>query len=114
MGLIVNIYRGNHRDCTNGGISSKVRGLCIVNIKGPFEPTELNPAALLVGHPTIKGIARIVPAVWIDVPGAWYELNGTMAGGNYAATSDSRFTGAVEAITGHPFYGAVSVHDRIE
>lgn len=41
--------------------------------------------------------------------GAW-----TMAGGNYAATSDSRLEELIEAWTGRRFYGAINVHDRIE
>lgn len=112
MGLIVSVYRNQDVDCTNGGISSNAKGLCIINIKGPFEPNESYPAAMIVKHPTVKGIVRIVPAYYDGYN--WYEDLGTMAGGNYAATSDSRFTRAVEAITGHPFYGAVSIHDRVE
>ena len=38
----------------------------------------------------------------------------TMMGGNYAATSDSRFSDAIAARLGHNFYGAVPIHDRVE
>lgn len=46
---------------------------------------------------------------WSPVPGAreWPAAN-------YAATSDSRFADLVSQLTGHPFYGAVAIHDRIE
>ena len=37
-----------------------------------------------------------------------------MMGGNYAATSDSRFSDKVEQMLGHHFYGAVPIHDRVE
>jgi len=37
-----------------------------------------------------------------------------MFGGNYAATSDSRFGEAIEKLTGQDFYGAVPIHDRKE
>jgi hypothetical protein len=44
---------------------------------------------------------------WIEAPGWW------MMGGNYAATSDSRFSDAIEAIGGTRGM-AVKIHDRIE
>ena len=106
MGLIVNVFRANRADCTNGGISSKFDSLCIVNIDGPFEPSERNPAAILVnGSYGSKHIrpAKLVAGEWIADRDKWY-----MAGGNFAATSDSRFSDAVG------FYGAVSIHDRTE
>jgi hypothetical protein len=37
-----------------------------------------------------------------------------MMGGNYAATSDSRFSDKIEEMLGHGFYGAVPIHDRVE
>ena len=37
-----------------------------------------------------------------------------MMGGNYAATSDSRFGEAVRKRIGPNFYGAVPIHDRFE
>ena len=42
------------------------------------------------------------------------DAAGPMMGGAYVATSDSRFTAAVEEITGVRFYGAVAFHDRYE
>ena len=35
-------------------------------------------------------------------------------GGSYIATSDSRFSEAVEEITGQDFYGAIPLHDRTD
>lgn len=99
MGLIVEVYRtGAFSDC--GGLSSRVNRLTLVNVSGPFEPRPDAPAARLECH--YQGIVRIVPV----------EKTGHMAfGGNFAATSDSRFRQAVEALTHTPFYGAVAIHD---
>ena len=116
MGLIVSVYR-DHRDphdwlgdndATNGGITNHKTGvhqLTLVNVDGPFDPEPSRPAAwLLPGY--VEGTVKIVP---VGVGDSW-----TMFGGNYAGTSDSRFTEAVEKITGATFYGAVPIHDRVE
>jgi len=102
MGLRVSIYRdsGSDYDCTNGGISSKFTELTLVNVPGPFDPTPDAPAAIL--EAVDKGSARIVPV---------FQPEGTlgpMFGGNYAASSDSRFRKAAG------IYGAVAIHDRFE
>lgn len=39
---------------------------------------------------------------------------GPMMGGSYAGTCDSRFSRMCEELAGHPWYGAVAVHDRYE
>lgn len=105
MGLIAQIYHPDGGDCSNGGLSSKTSKVCIVNIEGPFEPSVDAPAVLLV--PGFgSGFARIIPANM----GAIH----TMFGGCFVATSDSRFSNAVELLTGLPFYGAVALHDRVE
>lgn len=121
MGLIVSVFRAADRaDCTSGGISSRASRLCLVNVPGPFKPSEECPAAMLM--PNVYGTARIVPCVkaepvaggpvnfdgWQAAPG-WH-----MMGGNYAFTSDSRFSQAVEALTGARFFGTVPIHDRQE
>lgn len=111
MGLHVDVYRSAARnaDCTLNGITHRFNRLCLINVEGPFSPDETHaPALLLRGN--LHGTVKIVPA---DEQGnpvqAW-----TMFGGNYATTSDSRFSEACERITGNYFYGAVAVHDRIE
>jgi hypothetical protein len=113
MGLIISVYRNAEitSDCTNGGISGRFQSLTVVNVEGPFNPTPERPAVLLEEHH--KGCLRIVPAV--ETPNGYTVAPGWfMNGGNYAATSDSRFTGACEKLLGHRFYGAVAVHDRQE
>lgn len=113
MGLTVSVYKNPMGDCTLRGISSTVQDLCLVNVDGPSAPGAQQPAAMLVKG-NMPGLVKIVPAFldenkkYKTMPGWW------MMGGNYAATSDSRFHRAVESITGHPSYGAVPIHDRIE
>jgi len=113
MGLIVDIYRtAALGDCTGGGISASHDQLTLVNVSGPFEPTPDRPAALLVDG-NLRGTKRIVPAVWDEDASWWTMLRlpdqvGPMMGGNYAATSDSRFRNAAD------LYGAVAIHDRYE
>ncbi len=113
MGLFVNVYKFPNTDCTNGGISSRVHCLCIVNIAGPFDPDDAHPAALLIEHNAVRGYPLIVPAMrrgdqWVAAKGLH------MMSGHYGATSDSRFRRAVEFITGGRAFGAVPIHDRIE
>lgn len=114
MGLTVSVYKFPLGDCTNGGISGgAVKDLCLVNVEGPSKPQRDVPAALLVPG-NGRGLVKIVPAA-LGGDGRWAPVTGwTMMGGNYAATSDSRFHEAVQLITGHPSYGAVPIHDRIE
>lgn len=107
MGMIVHVFRGSLGDCTAGGVSSKVNELTVVNVDGPFEPTDERPAAVLKdGH--LPGTCRLVP-VAVDLPKKWL-----MFGGNYASTSDSRWHRAVDKICGSRQSGAVSIHDRVE
>jgi hypothetical protein len=116
MGLILNVYGHPRGDFTNGGLSAKHDEVTVVNVDGPFEPTEDRPAVMLVNH--VRDIVSLVPAKK-DENGAWVPdrpdgLVGPMMGGNYATTSDSRFASAIEKLVGHRFYGAVAVHDRFE
>jgi hypothetical protein len=114
MGLYVSVYRDarDDYDCTLGGISSQATQLCLINVSGPSQNSIDAPAAILESH--VKGCLRIVPAE-LDEHGNWVPKKGWyMMGGNYAATSDSRFSEACEALLGHRFYGAVAVHDRNE
>ena len=117
MGIRVDVLRSHHDqdswlgdvDCTNGGITNHKNGvheLTIINADGPFEPDEKAPAAVIML--TQFGNAKILPAA--DAK----DENWMMFGGNYAATSDSRFGDAIEKLTGQDFYGAVPIHDRKE
>lgn len=111
MGLIVSVYRSGKYDCTNGGISATVDKVCVVNIDGPFEPRHDMPAAILttnqMGNPVLKPARQDFGCPWVVQPG-WF-----MMGGNYAASSYSRFGEALKAM-GVDFYGAIPIHDRQE
>jgi len=101
MGLLVFVYRdASGGDYTNGGISSKVDQLTLINVEGPHEPSDAAPAAMLNKGPL--GSMNITP---VDKPAG---VVGPMSGGNFAACSDSRFGKAAG------FYGAVAIHDRFE
>ncbi len=115
MGLIVSVYRSTDMpDCTNNGISAHATQLCLVNVPGPYSPNQQAPEALLVKG-NGPGLVKIVPNVFsVETGGHAVDPRWCMMGGNYAATSDSRFHRAVEKITGVPSYGAVPIHDRIE
>ena len=108
MGMLVNVLRATSRDCTNGGLSSRFNTLCVMNAHGPFMPNEHTPPVVL--RKGAYGSIHIVPATVEGVA----EAGHFMAGGNYAGSSDGRFTNAVEAMLGHNFYGAVAIHDRKE
>jgi len=114
MGLNISVYKFPLGDCTLNGISGgDTKELCLVNVDGPCRPRDGIPAAFLVNG-NGNGLVKIVPAAFL-VNGIYFPTKEwCMMGGNYAATSDSRFHRAVEAITGHPSYGAVPIHDRIE
>ena len=111
MGLLLSVMkhvRGS--DCSNNGISANADCLCVVNISGPFEPDENNPAAIL--ETSKHGVVRLVPAemyagAWRAVP-KWF-----MNGGNVAATSDSRYAEAIGKL-GVPHGCAVPIFDRLE
>jgi hypothetical protein len=117
MGLTLWVHRSPLGDSTNGGLSGRFDRLTVVNVEGPFEPTPDHPAVMLV--PNALGSVVIMPAEkigdeWLEIASNTKAYAGPMFGGNYAATSDSRFGRAVEAILGHRFYGAVPIHDRLE
>jgi hypothetical protein len=111
MGLLVSVYRdSNGIDCTNGGVSSTdIKGLCLINVSGPFNPSDDYPAAVLVvRHFGFGSVLSIVPEE---------NFKGQhMFGGNYASTSDSRFGEAArEMLDGEQYWiGAVPIHDRAE
>jgi len=113
MGLNVSVYRFPLGDCTLDGISSKAKDLCLVNVDGPVSPSPGQPAAMLVKG-NMAGHVKIVPALLDDKMRYSPDPRWCMMGGNYAATSDSRFHAAVRRITGGESYGAVPIHDRIE
>ena len=88
---------------------SHIKGLCITNCDGPFDPCEDYPAARLVVRSIMgRKIVNIVPEEELE------KKSWTMMGGNYGGTSDSRFGDKVEEMMESAFYGAVPIHDRVE
>lgn len=105
--LPVSVYRSSRiGDCTNGGISAKYDQLLVVCDDGFIDVDPANPpknlAEVVHRHLFGQDIYHIEP--WENAKGA-----GWMMGGNYAATSDSRFS----KLCGNQ-YGAVAIHDRDE
>ncbi len=97
MGMRVSVYRdANLGPCSNGGISDRFASLVVVNLPGPFEPSETCPGVRFVERDHFHDI--LVP---VDYPEGHV---GPMFGGNYAGTSDSRCNGGVP----------LAIHDRFE
>lgn len=109
MGLLAFVYRTpDGVDCTNGGLSSRHERMVIINVDGPFEPTDDAPACWLVPG-AFPGTVKVV----VHDPNGERPPRGMM-GGNFLSTSDSRFSQTIEAITSRRWYGAVAIHDRFE
>lgn len=104
--ISLNVYKHGKYDCTNGGISSKFNELLCLCDDGPIHVDMDNPPENLVK--VVKrdffGMTTYCVEPVVDPHGA-----GWMMGGNYAATSDSRFSRLVGDM-----YGAVAIHDRQE
>lgn len=114
MGLTVSVFHNPLGDCTNNGISSQDTDLLLVNVSGPTDNHHMGYKKAMLVKGNVRGCVKVVPAVWAEI-GEWIpDPRWCMMGGNYAATSDSRFHEAVRKIIGAESYGAVPIHDRIE
>ena len=105
--LSVDVYRSrNLGDCTNGGVSSRFDKLLVLCDRGFINVDMDNPPENLckIVHRHLFG-----RDVYHIEPVARPTGAGWMMGGNYAATSDSRF----HALCGD-LYAAIPVHDRQE
>ena len=108
MALPVYVYRqADGSDCTNGGISSRYDRLLCLCDEGFIDVDLDNPPENLV-KVVHREFGDSLSCYHIEPYERPKEI-GWMAGGNYAATSDSRFADMVGGI-----YGAVPVHDRQE
>jgi hypothetical protein len=120
-GLSVAIYRNNDGDCTLGGVSSVYDDAILIGdgIKGANwsvpedaefhfnKPVFRLVRAQLMTVTTPGGISMGVPLNVFVIPNEYREKQHLlMFGGNYVATSDSRF----HAIAGSP----LRIHDRDE
>ena len=113
MGMIASVFRSSIGDCSMNGISSNFNDVTVVNVGGPFSPTEDRPAVMLV-QGAFEGTIKVVPAV--QMTNGTYQADGRwlMMGGTYIATSDGRFSEKCKEITEQRHYGAVAFHDRCE
>jgi len=107
QGMLVNVYRSSHA-CTNG-ISERVDRLTVVGEGVPaiFSPSDKAPLMHLVRGPL--GIPILSPS-----PDRWRSY---MFGGNYACTSDSRFSDLIRDMVsedGRSYVGPIMIFDRDE
>ena len=87
----------NDVDCTNGGLSSKTRRVIII---GEFDEVPNDPILPLLRLKTRGDYRYLEPVKPVPKGHA-----GWMAGGNFAYSSDSRFS---EEVNEYP----VAIHDR--
>lgn len=96
-----------YRGCANGGISERYDELLLVHERGPIVIDEdnlpENLVKVVVRNVMGREVRHIEPYNSPD-----RGCVGWMAGGSYAASSDSRFS----EIAGS--YGALAIHDRQE
>lgn len=115
--LWVSVFRdARFGDCSNGGVSSRFSELLVACPNGPFEfdsdvAIPLNFCRVRERYLWGKKVYDVRPATVseegkvVDRDDKW-----RMFGGNFAFTSDSRFSD----LCGGLGYGAVAIHDRIE
>lgn len=125
MGLTASIFHNPLGNCSNSGISSKFDKCCIMNADGPFYPDPKTPA-VIIAKGNVPGSLKVVPAHQIGE--AWFEVPGwNMMGGDYVATSDSRFGECARRVYADAWgkepgasssfmlwVGALPLHDRQE
>ena len=103
-------YNRQYRGCANGGITERFEELLLICPEGFIDIDENNPPENLVKlvkrHLFGEDYYHIEPYVRPNK-----GCVGWMAGGSYAATSDSRFSRMMNISAR---YGAISVHDRQE
>lgn len=102
MGMLVFVYRNTLGDTTNNGTSCKFNELVVENGEGPFDADSGNGMVLELSP---QGLPRLVPSALVG--------KNAMAGGNYAGTSDSRWTRQLTKLCGYN-PGVVPIYDRVE
>ena len=99
MGLHADIYESKaYGNSSNNGISARFKAVTIVNIDGPFEPSDDAPAVELKWRGDYPYLVLAEKPAGAGV--------GPMAGGAFVYSSDSRFRRVSP--------GPVSLHDRYE
>ena len=109
MALPIDVYKNkSYERCSNGGITERFDRLLLVCPEGYIEIDEANKPDNLV---VLKEREIFGSKHYHIEPARKPDDNcvGWMAGGAYAASSDSRFTKMLGDL-----YAAISVHDRQE
>ena len=104
--ISIGVYRHGKEDCTNGGISSKFNDLLCLCDDGPIHVDMENPPENLVQIIKRDLFGQVLYHI---EPVADPVETGWMMGGNYASSSDARFSRLIGGM-----YGAVAIHDRQE
>lgn len=136
-GITLTVARTTLGDFTIGGVSGKHDCLTLVGVidtRKPevarmafprvapmppssrvFEPNENQPPVAFLVRNVGGVVLCVVPVVW-DAEARAYrqEHSHSMAGGNFAESCDSRVSELAQQLTGHVWYGAFAVHDRVE
>lgn len=130
-GLRLTVYRAAHAvDTTNGGITATADHVTVVGIKRNGQLRRLPARAQVFpaepGHaPAVVLVESALPAMYGPhlEPLVWpYDRVGPMAGGNFAASSDSRWADLGKEFASEaqkraglmPRLDVVAVHDRFE
>lgn len=129
-GLMLSLYSNPRtRGCTNGP-SAKCDSLTLVGYIdrrrmrrdhvvvplpkiGPFAVKDERPAVALVVRDIGGPLLSLEPVTWADDEDRWTNTGWYAAGGSFA-DGDSRLSELARDLTGHRFYGAISVHDQKE
>lgn len=123
MGINASIFKSTFGSCSNGGLSERHDRVCVVNAEGPFEPCD-DIVAVMIIKGAVPGALRCVPAK-LSVTEWVADGDGTMFGGCFVYSSDSRFSECQRSVyaeawgrlpLGHDYAvgGAVPLHDRRE
>ena len=120
MGMTVEVYRNaDGYDCTNGGMTSSplVTQVHVLNVPGVDNPRADVPDAWLVKG-NLPNTVKLVCGDngWAEEDGTHHAEYSPMFGVNAVHTSDSRWSEAIQRISGSNGYpsGFVPVHDRNE
>ena len=88
MGMYVDVYKNMGPDCSMNGITCKNNALCLINVRGPWEPSDKIPGAFLAKG-NLPNTAKVIPSN-INKNKTW-----SMFGGNFVYSSDSRFNESI-------------------
>ena len=102
MSILVFVYRSSLGDCTNGGPSSHEDQFVVENVEGSFSNSQLPKMELVVDN---LGNLRLIPTELKD--------KNPMFGGNFAGTSDSRWSKELKKLVGYD-PRVVPIFDRVE